>query len=85
MGPPKIIKEPYEEENMIKFQAQGTKPMNYLWFKDDRELCDGENYKGTTTPELHIMGSGQQVRGKFKCRVTNEYGPIETHFKYGMS
>ena len=84
MGPPKIARQPYKEENVIKFQVQGTKPMKYLWFKDDQELCDGDDYKGSTTSELCIMRSSQQlVQGKFKCQVTNMYGLLE--IQYGRS
>ena len=29
MGPPQNTKEPYQEQNVLKVQAQGTKPFTY--------------------------------------------------------
>ena len=51
--------------------------MKYQWLKDDEEpLNDGEDYKGTTTAELVIVGSGPQVKGNYKCLVKHKYGEI---------
>ena len=51
--------------------------MKYQWLKDDDEpLSDGEDYKGTTTAELVIVGTGPQVKGNYKCLVKHKYGGI---------
>ena len=51
--------------------------MKYQWLKDDEEpLSDGEDYKGTTTAELVIVGTGPQVKGNYKCLVKHKYGEI---------
>ena len=48
--------------------------MKYQWFKGETELSDGEDYKGSTTSELSIIGIGPQVTGMYKCLVVNKYG-----------
>ena len=48
--------------------------MKYQWFKGETELSDGEDYKGSTTSELSIIGVGPQVTGIYKCLVVNKYG-----------
>ena len=58
-------------------QVQGTNPL-YQWFKDDKKLSDGHKYKGSTTPELTIIGSGQQVKGMYLCLVKNMYEEIQS-------
>ena len=86
MGPPQITKEPYEEQSIIKVQAQGTKPLKYQWLKDDKELRDSICYKGSTTPELCIVGTGLQVKGGYKCHVTNKCGETDSlEIQYGRS
>ena len=83
MGPPQITKEPYEDQNVLKVKAQGTKPLMYQWFKDHLELRDGIDYKGSTTSELHLVGSDAVVKGDYSCQVTNMYGKIfslEIHY-----
>ena len=86
MGPPQIIKEPYEEQSVIKVQAQGIKPLKYLWLKDNQELRDSIDYTGSTTPELHIVGTSSQVKGEYKCQVTNELGELFSQsILYGRS
>ena len=80
MGPPQITKEAYEEQNIIKFQAQGAKPFKYQWFKDDKKLRDSDDYQGCTTSELHIVDFCSQVKGKYMCQVTNLYGTQEIHY-----
>ena len=86
MGPPLITKEPYEEQSVIKVQAQGTKPMKYQWLKDDKELRDSIDYKGSTTPELCIMGSGSHAKGNYRCQVTNMFGKtLSQEILYGAS
>ena len=51
--------------------------MKYQWLKDDEEpLSDGEDYKGTTSSELFIVGSNPQVKGNYKCLVKHKYGEI---------
>ena len=86
MGPPQIVKEPYEEGSVIAVQAQGTKPLKYQWLKDDKELRDSIDYKGSTTPELCIVGSDLRVKGEYKCQVTNEYGKTYSQeIQYGRS
>ena len=77
-SPPIIIEQPSEEENVIKIQVQGTRPIVYRWFRDGKELSDGNDYKGSTTSELVIIGTGQQVKGQYKCEVKNNYGEIIT-------
>ena len=53
--------------------------MKYQWLKDDEEpLSDGEDYKGTTTAELVIVGTGPQVEGNYKCLVKHKYGEIQS-------
>ena len=64
--------------------------MKYQWLKDDEEpLSDGEDYKGSTTAELVIVGTGPQVKGKYRCLVKHKYGNIlssDTNYgKYVMS
>ena len=60
--------------------------MKYQWLKDDEEpLSDGEDYKGTTTAELIIVGTGPQVKGNYKCLVKHKYGDaLSSEFNYGM-
>ena len=60
--------------------------MKYQWLKDDEEpLSDGEDYKGTTTAELVIVGTGPQVKGNYKCLVKHKYGDtLSSEFNYGM-
>ena len=60
--------------------------MKYQWLKDDEEpLSDGEDYKGTTTAELVIVGTGPQVKGNYKCLVKHKYGDaLSAEFNYGM-
>ena len=60
--------------------------MKYQWLKDDEEpLSDGEDYKGSTTPELVIVGTGPQVKGNYKCLVKHKYGDaLSNEFNYGM-
>ena len=71
---------------MIKVQVQGTEPLKYQWLKDDKELRDSIYYKGPTTPELCIVGSDSQVKGEYKCQVTNEFGKIFSQsILYGRS
>ena len=77
--PPKITNQPSIVDGMIKLQAQGTQPIRYQWLKDDEELSDGDNYKGSTTSELAILGTGPQVEGNYKCRLINEYGEHISH------
>ena len=51
--------------------------MMYQWLKDDEEpLNDGEDYKGTSTADLVIVGTGPQVKGNYKCLVKHKYGEI---------
>ena len=51
--------------------------MKYQWLKDDEEpLSDGEDYKGTTTAELVIVGTGPHVKRSYKCLVKHKYGEI---------
>ena len=61
--------------------------MKYQWLKDDEEpLSDGEDYKGTTTAELIIVGTGPQVKGNYKCLVKHKYGEILSRgIHYGES
>ena len=63
-------------ENRIKLRAQGTTPLKYQWFKDDEELSDGEDYKGSASPALVIEETGPQSKGNYKCQVSNEYGNV---------
>ena len=60
--------------------------MKYQWLKDDEKpLSDGEDYKGTTTAELVIVGTGPQVKGNYKCLVKHKYGDaLSSEFNYGM-
>ena len=60
--------------------------MKYQWLKDDEEpLSDGEDYKGTITAELVIVGAGPQVKGNYKCLVKHKYGEILSFgAHYGM-
>ena len=53
--------------------------MRYQWLKDGKELSDGYNHKGSTTPELIIVGTGPQVKGNYKCRVKHKYGEIASN------
>ena len=49
--------------------------MKYQWLKDNEgPLSVGEDYKGTTTAELVIVGTGPQVKGNYKCLVAHKYG-----------
>ena len=59
--------------------------MKYQWLKDDEEpLNDGEDYKGSTSSELIIVGTGPQVKGNYKCLVKHKYGDIvSTGTHYG--
>ena len=59
--------------------------MKYQWLKDDEEpLSDGEDYKGTTTAELVIVGTGPQVKGNYKCLVKHKYGKfLSREISYG--
>ena len=50
--------------------------MRYQWLKDGKEVSDGDDYKGSTTPEFVIVGTGPQVKGNYKCRVKHKYGEI---------
>ena len=61
--------------------------MKYQWLKDDEEpLSDGEDYKGTTTAELVIVGTGPRVKGNYKCLVKHRYGDIvSSGIHYGES
>ena len=61
---------------MIEVQAKGTKPIEYKWFKDNKELGDGDNYKGSTTPKLVIVGTDLQVKGEYACQVKNKFGKM---------
>ena len=58
--------------------------MKYQWLKDDEEpLSDGNDYEGSTTSELTIVGTGPQVRGNYKCLVKHKYGKVlsnATHY-----
>ena len=83
MGPPKFTEELLEEDNVIKVQVQGTKPLTYQWLKDDKALRDNTDYMGSTASELHIMGSGSRIKGKYKCQVTNMCGSCELEIYYG--
>ena len=74
--PPNITKQPALKENRISIEAEGTQPMRYQWLKDDEELSDGDDYKGSITPKLVIVGTGPQVKGNYKCRVKHKYGKI---------
>ena len=47
--------------------------MQYQWLKDDKELSDGDDYQGATTPMLVIVGTGPQVKGSYKCQINNKY------------
>ena len=66
--------EPVKQNNVIKIKVKGTKPLRYQWLKDSRELYDNGDYKGSTKPELEIIGTGPQVNGKYKCKINNMYG-----------
>ena len=50
--------------------------MRYQWLKDSKELRDSDPYKGCTTLELVIVGTGPQVKGNYKCQVKHKYGEI---------
>ena len=86
MGLPQITEEPHEEQSIIKVQAQGTQPLKYQWLKDDKVLKDSIHYRGSTTPELCIVGTDLQVKGGYKCQVTNKYGKtVSQEIQYGRS
>ena len=58
--------------------------MSYQWFKDDKVLTDADDYNGSTTTELAIVGSGSQVKGEYKCKVTNKLGEVFSNvIRYG--
>ena len=82
-----ITNQPTVKENRIWIQAEGTKPIKYQWLKDNNEpLSNGDDYKGSTTAELVIMGTGPQVKGNYKCLVKHKYGEIQTRgTHYGKS
>ena len=74
--PPKITKQPVLRENRILIRAEGTE-LKYQWIKDDEEpLSDSDDFMGSTTQELVVVGSGPQVKGNYKCLVKNKNGEI---------
>ena len=83
--PPKITKRPTIGEKRILIQAEGSKPIKYQWFKDDEKLLSSnDDYKGPSTQELIVMGTGPQVKGNYKCLVANKYGKVvSAHIHYG--
>ena len=84
--PPKLAKDSTISENTIKLKAHGTKPLKYQWLKNDEEINDGDRYRGSTTSELVVLGSCPQVKGIYKCQVTNRYGEIISRdVDYGKS
>ena len=57
--------------------------MKYQWLKDV-PLSDGDDYKGSTTSELTIVGTGPQVKGNYKCLVKHKYGEVQSsNTEYG--
>ena len=59
--------------------------MKYQWLKDDEELGNGEDYVGSTTQVLVIVGTHSHVRGNYKCLVKHKYGEIvSSEIHYGM-
>ena len=83
--PPKITKQPTLRENRILILAEGSQPIKYQWLKDDEEpLSSDDDYKGPTTQELFVVGTGPQVKGNYKCLVANKYGEtLSAEIHYG--
>ena len=78
-----FTKQPILKQKCITVQAKGTMSMRYQWIKDDEDLSECDDFKGSTSPELVIVGTGPQVKGNYKCRVTNKYRKIlsnEIHY-----
>ena len=53
---------------------EGTKPIKYQWFKDDEELTDGDDFKGSTGHELFVRNSDSRVKGKYHCKLEDRHG-----------
>ena len=59
------------KENRLKVTAQGSKPLQFQWFKDEEPLSDSARYKGSNTAELVIEGIDSELKGTYTCRVTD--------------
>ena len=67
--PLKIIKQPTLNNNVIIIKVEGTKPISYKWFKDEEQVCDGDNYKGSTTHELFVRNLNPLTKGMYVCKI----------------
>ena len=65
---------PTLKDKKIKVKAEGTEPLMYQWLRNDQKLSDDIDYRGSTTPELEIVGTDSQHGGSFKCQVENVHG-----------
>ena len=72
---PEITKGPSVNENKITSQVNGTRPINFQWYRDDEEVSDGDDYEGCTTHELDIVGADPQARN-YKCQLNNKFGNV---------
>ena len=69
----------------MSIEVGGTKPIKYQWFKDEIEVNDGDDYMGSTTSELSVVGIGPQVTGMYKCLVINKFGKASSrNISYSM-
>ena len=69
-----IIKQPSVEDDVIRLEVCGTKPITYQWFKNGRKLKDGDDYKGSTAKELLVRKVSEESRGAYHCKVKDKHG-----------
>ena len=60
--------------NTIEISAEGTTPLKYQWYQDDKELRDGPDFDGSRTSKLSIKTTDSPSEGCFKCRVKDKHG-----------
>ena len=62
------------EDDVIRLEVCGTKPITYQWFKNDMKLKDGDEYKGSTAKELLVRKVSEDSRGAYYCKVKDKLG-----------
>ena len=73
-----MMDEPFIDGNRIKVQAQGTRPLLYQWYKNGRKLRDDDDYQGSSSSELVILGMGLHIKAEYNCCVVNKCGEISS-------
>lgn len=56
--------------------ATGSGSLTYQWQHDGANLTNGGHYSGATTPSLLVSGADAGDVGSYRCKVSNNIGPV---------